>query len=139
MLQVRCRLEGTIISRIVIFGYVDSVLCVPECLQILASVIVAMTQNKTVIVCFPHQNLPDVKAVNERRFESSLDGICHYAEQLVWRDAGRAVLMQTVRNQTACALQKLSIFLTKRIQLITLHVHHSENVPMLIPHRDDDL
>jgi hypothetical protein len=44
-----------------------------------------------------------------------------------------------VRNQAAGALQKLSIFFAERVQLITLHVHHSKNVPMLIPHRNNDL
>ncbi len=47
--------------------------------------------------------------------------------------------MQTMRDQTACALQKLSIFIAERVQLITLHIQHAENVPVLIPHRDDDL
>jgi len=44
-----------------------------------------------------------------------------------------------MRDQTACALQKLSIFIAERVQLITLHIQHAENVPVLIPHRDDDL
>jgi hypothetical protein len=46
--------------------------------------------------------------------------------------------VEAVRNQTAGALQKLAIFFAKCVQLVTLHVHHSENVPVLIPHRDDD-
>jgi hypothetical protein len=47
--------------------------------------------------------------------------------------------MQTVRNQTTCALQKLSIFLAEGVQLITLHVQYAENVPVLISHWDNDL
>ena len=50
-----------------------------------------------------------------------------------------ASLMQTVRDQTTGAFQKLSIFLAECVQLITLHVQHAENMPMLISHRDNDL
>ena len=47
--------------------------------------------------------------------------------------------MQTMRNQATCAFQKLSIFIAERVQLVTLHIQHAENMPVLIPHRDDDL
>ena len=47
--------------------------------------------------------------------------------------------MQTVRDQTACALQEFSVFIAERVQLVALHIQHAENVPVLIPHRDDDL
>ena len=42
-------------------------------------------------------------------------------------------------DQAACALQKLSIFIAERVQLVTLYIQHAENMPVLIPHRDDDL
>jgi len=45
--------------------------------------------------------------------------------------------MQAVSDQTACALQKLLVFIAERVQLIALDVHHSKNVPMVIPHRDN--
>jgi hypothetical protein len=48
--------------------------------------------------------------------------------------------MQTVRDQAAGPLQKFSIFFAKRVQLITLYVHHSENaLVVVVPHRDNDL
>jgi hypothetical protein len=47
--------------------------------------------------------------------------------------------VQTVRDQTAGTLEKLSIFFTERIQLVAFHVQHAENAPVLIvPHRDND-
>src|SRR6266705_6556442 len=47
-------------------------------------------------------------------------------------------LMQAVSDQTACALYKLSVFFSERVQLITLHVHHSKNVPMVIPYGNNN-
>src|SRR5206468_3634676 len=48
------------------------------------------------------------------------------------------LLMQAVSDQTACALYKLSVFFSERVQLITLHVHHSKNVPMVIPYGNNN-
>jgi len=47
--------------------------------------------------------------------------------------------MQTVRNQTTSAFQELAIFVAKCVQLIALHIQDSENVPVLVPHWDNDL
>ena len=35
-------------------------------------------------------------------------------------------------DQAACAFQKLSIFVAERVQMVTLHIQHAENVPVLI-------
>jgi len=48
--------------------------------------------------------------------------------------------MQTVRDQTAGTLQKLAIFLAKRVQLVALHIQHAKDALMLVvPHWDNDL
>jgi hypothetical protein len=47
--------------------------------------------------------------------------------------------VQTVRDQTTGALKELSIFVTERVQLFALGIKHSEDVAMIVPHRDDDL
>jgi hypothetical protein len=49
------------------------------------------------------------------------------------------LLMQAMRDQASCAFQKLAIFIAECVQLITLHVQHAENMPVLIPHRNNDL
>jgi len=56
------------------------------------------------------------------------------------RRSERATLVQTVRDQAAGPLQEFSIFFAKRVQLITLYVHHSENAPVVVvPHWHNDL
>jgi len=47
--------------------------------------------------------------------------------------------MQTVRDQTTRAFQKLSIFLAEGIQLFALGVEHSKDVPVLVRHWHNDL
>jgi hypothetical protein len=42
-------------------------------------------------------------------------------------------------DQAARPLQKLSIFIAEGIQLIALDIQHAQNVPVLIPHWDNDL
>jgi hypothetical protein len=51
----------------------------------------------------------------------------------------RLFLVQTMRDQTACAFQELSIFIAECVQVITFHIQHAENVPVFVPHGDDDL
>jgi hypothetical protein len=47
--------------------------------------------------------------------------------------------MQTMSDQTACALEKLQVFIVEGIQFIALGIEHPENVPVIISHRDNNL
>jgi len=48
------------------------------------------------------------------------------------------LLVQTVRDQTAGALEELSIFLAEGVQLFALGIEHSKDAPMLVRHRNND-
>jgi hypothetical protein len=47
--------------------------------------------------------------------------------------------MQTMSDQAACAVEKLHVFVIEGIQFIALCIEHSENVPVIVAHRYDDL
>jgi hypothetical protein len=47
--------------------------------------------------------------------------------------------MQAMSDQAAGAFQEISIFIAERVQVIALYVQHSKNMPVLIPHRNNDL
>src|SRR5262245_48113375 len=42
-------------------------------------------------------------------------------------------------DQTACAFEKLQVFVIEGIQFIALRVEHPENVPVIVAHRHNDL
>ena len=42
-------------------------------------------------------------------------------------------------DQTACPFEKLQIFFVERIQFIALGIEHTENVPMVVAHRHNNL
>ncbi len=47
--------------------------------------------------------------------------------------------MQTMRDQPACACQKLAIFIAKSVQFIALGIEHTEDVAVAISHGHNDL
>src|SRR5947207_13856370 len=51
----------------------------------------------------------------------------------------RGALMQTMRDQTASAFQKSAIFIAEGIQLIALHIEHTENVTVVVAHWHNNL
>ena len=52
---------------------------------------------------------------------------------------GSAVLVQAMSDQTACAFEKLQVFVGEGIQFIALRVEHPEDVPVIVAHRHNDL
>ncbi len=88
------------------------------------------TENE-IVTAFLNQDLTEAKRSSFREASSSFVG---------WHVRPAHLLMQAVRDQTAGTLQKFSIFFAKRVQLVALHVHHSENaLVVVVPHRDNDL
>src|SRR5262249_40432831 len=51
----------------------------------------------------------------------------------------RTELVQTMSDQTACALEKLQVFVVECVQLIALCIEHTENVPVIVAHRHNNL
>src|SRR5215472_14509103 len=47
--------------------------------------------------------------------------------------------MQAVRDQTACPLEKLQIFVVEGVQFIALGIEHAQNVSVIVAHRHNDL
>ena len=47
--------------------------------------------------------------------------------------------METMSDQTACAFEKLQVFIVEGIQFIAFRIQHPENVLMVVAHRHNDL
>src|SRR5439155_24747880 len=66
-----------------------------------------------------------------------LNGIRHW--QCATSSAPAHLLVQTMGDQPSGAFEELEILVAERIQSIAVGIEHTENVPVVVAHRHDDL